>query len=487
MSRRQDQTEPAAADSLLLRNAAGVLTGLEGAAARATGPDIRIRAGRIEAMGRLTPVHGEEQLDATDCVVYPAWVNTHHHLFQSLLKGDPAGINLTLSPWLAATPLRHRPGFDADLLRLAARIGLVELALSGCATVADHNYVYFPKMPFDASAILFEEAETLGMRMVLCRGGGTRARQQEEDLPAAMQPETLDGYLLDIERLAHRYHDPAPDAMRRIVVAPTSPPWSTTPQELRECARFARAKGLRLHSHLSETVAYHDAVHEAHGLKPVHFCEAHEWLGPDVWFAHLVRLDEDEIARLGATGTGIAHCPQSNARLGSGIAPVRALEDAGVPISIGVDGAASNEAADMVSETHAAWLLQRARAGEASRAFCHGGHGEHGAQAATVEDVVRWGTSGGARVLGLPGIGTIAPGQAADLAIYALDRDPRYFGLHDLATGPVACGGSAHLRALLIGGRTVVRDGSLPGVDLGELAHAGRAAVRTLLARAQAK
>ncbi|MDP9044470.1 MAG: amidohydrolase family protein, partial [Pseudomonadota bacterium] len=174
---------------LLIRNAAAILTGEGGAGARAKGPDIRVRGQRIAAIGRLTPEPGERTLDATDCVVYPAWVNTHHHLFQSLLKGEPRGLNATLTPWLAATPYRFRVGFDAQRFRLAARIGLVELALSGCGTVADHNYLYYPGMPFDASAILFDEAERLGLRFVLCRGGATLTRQLEADLPAALRPE----------------------------------------------------------------------------------------------------------------------------------------------------------------------------------------------------------------------------------------------------------------------------------------------------------
>ncbi|RYY99201.1 MAG: amidohydrolase, partial [Comamonadaceae bacterium] len=390
-------------NSLLIRNAAAILTGLQGGEARHRGPDIRVRDGRIAALGTLAPEPGEEQVDATDCVVYPAWVNTHHHLFQSLLKGDPAGINATLGPWLQATPWRLRPQMDEAMFRLATRIGLVELALSGCGTVADHNYHYWPGMPYDGSAIQFEEAERLGLRFVLCRGGGTLSRVAIADLPPSLQPEPLDTYLADVERIAGRWHDPAPDAMRRVVVAPTTPPHSMRPEELRETAAFARSRGLRLHSHLSETVAYHDAVHGQHRMKPVQFCQSVDWLGSDVWFAHLVKLDPDEIALLGATGTGIAHCPQSNGRLGSGIAPVRQLEAAGAAVSIGVDGAASNEAADMLSETHAAWLLQRARAGEAALAVHRGGQGEaQAALAATVEDVVRWGTAGGARVLGLP-------------------------------------------------------------------------------------
>lgn len=468
--------------NLLIRNATAILTGLPGSAARHAGPDIRVRGGKIVAMGALQPEPGERQIDARGCVVYPAWVNTHHHLFQSLLKGDPMGINATLTPWLTATPIRLRPRMDEDMFRLAARIGLVELALSGCATVADHNYHYYPDMPYDSSAILFEEAQALGLRFVLCRGGGTLSRLPEGDTAPASRPETLDDYLADIERLAARFHDSAPDAMQRLVVAPTTPVHSMRPQELRECANLARRLGLHLHSHLSETVHYHDSVHTQHAMKPVHFCETLGWLGPDVWFAHLVKLDADEIALLGSTGTGIAHCPQSNGRLGSGIAPVRALEEAGAAVSIGVDGAASNEAADMLSETHAAWLMQRARAGEATVALHRGGGGEADAAATAVEDVVRWGTAGGAKVLGLPGIGTLAPGQAADIAIYALDRDPRYFGLHDPAIGPVASGGAAHLLALLVGGREIVRDGAVPRLDLADLGRQARAAVARLTA-----
>jgi len=456
---------------LLIRGAQALLTGLPGDSAR-------IRNGAISAIGLLAPDPGERVLDASGCVIYPAWVNTHHHLFQSLLKGDPKGIDCTLTPWLAAVPYRYRAAFDAQRFRLAVRIGLVELALSGCGTVADHNYLYWPDMPFDGSAIVFEEAGQLGLRMVLCRGGQTRTRQLETSLPKVLQPETLQAYLDDLSRLQQRYHDPLPQAMRRVVAAPTTPLFSMLPQELRDTAAHARSLGLRLHSHLSETVIYQQTAQTQHQRSPIDFAASVDWLGHDVWFAHLVKLDPEDIALLGQTGTGIAHCPQSNGRLGSGIAPVRALEDAGTPISLAVDGAASNEAADMLNEAHVAWLMARARGGQAARPEYAGGDGETGAADATVEDVVRWGTAGGARVLGLDGVGTLQPGMAADIAIYALDQ-PRHFGLHDPAIAPVASGG-ATLRALLVGGREVVRDGAIPGLDLAELAAQARTAVRTL-------
>jgi cytosine/adenosine deaminase-related metal-dependent hydrolase len=463
--------------SWLVRNASAILTGLPGGAARHAGPDIRIIDGRIAALGALPPLPGERVLDARDCVVYPAWVNTHHHLFQSLLKGIPAGIDQSLGAWLGAVPYRYRSLFDEQSFRLAARIGLVELARSGCATVADHHYLYLPGMQFDSAEVLFEEAERLGLRFVLCRGGATQVRQAEGQ--AAAGPETLAQYLDDVERLVRRYHDPAVDAWRRVVMAPTSPPYSMPPEHLRETARVARRLGIRLHSHLSETVEYQNEVQQRHGLSPVAFCAEQEWLGPDVWFAHLVKLSTEEIQLLGNSCTGIAHCPQSNGRLGSGIADVVAMETAGMQVSIGVDGAASNEACDMISETHAAWLMQRAKAGERARPRYAGGDEEGGAHAATVEDVVRWGTAGGAKVLGLDALGSLQVGMAADLAIYRLDQ-PRYFGLHDPAIGPVVGGGRPTLRALLVGGRLTVDNDQLPDLDLAELGAQARDAVRRL-------
>jgi len=468
-------------NSLLIHNAAAILTGLPGDAARHIGPDLRIRGTRIEAIGALTPEPDETQIDAGGCVIYPAWVNTHHHLAESLLKGLPAGINASLTPWLHAVPIRYRGRYSEKSFRAAVRIGLVELALSGCGTVADHNFVYYPDSDFDSSAILFEEAEALGLRFVLCRAGATRSRIAPADARDRWRPESFDSFLKHIERTKQRFHDPAPDAMRRVVMGPTTPLFDFDPGELRECARVARAWGLRLHTHLSETVAYKEVAQERYGMSPVAFMEQQEWLGPDVWLAHLVKLDADEIAALGASGTGIAHCPQSNARLGSGIAKLPELEAAGVKISIGVDGAGSNEAADMISEVHAAWLLQRARIGEAALPRYQGGRFEGGAHAATVEDVVRWGSAGGARVLGFEGLGELAPGRPADLAIYRLDA-PRYFGLNDVAIGPVVSGGRPYLHALLVGGKTVVENDTLPGLDLARLAAQAREAMRELVA-----
>ncbi len=468
---------------LLIRGASHLLTGLPGAAMRShAGADVRVRGGVISAIGTLAPLPAERVIDASACVIYPGWVNTHHHLFQSLLKGIPAGINLALVPWLAAVPVPYRRHFDhEEALRLAARVGLVELLLSGCTTVADHQYHYYPGMPFDASAAVFDEAHKLGLRFVLCRGGQTQARAMTDShAPPQVAPETLDGFMASIERDVQRFHDPGPFAMRRVASAITTPNWSCAVDHLKPLAREARRLGIRLHSHLSETHDYVRWAREVHGCTPMQFVAEHEWVGEDVWYAHMVHLDDAELRLCASTQTGIAHCPQSNGRLGSGIARIPEALALGVPVGLAVDGAASNEAADMASEAHAAWLMHRADPRAGLRGLAGGTQPGGHAGAMSVEDVVHIGTAGGARVLGLPGVGTLQVGMAADIAVYDLDQ-PRHFGLHDPAIGPVASGGRPTLRALLVQGRVVVENDTIPGLDLAALRRDAQAFVRTML------
>ncbi len=467
-------------DALLIRGAEALLTGHRGAAARAAGgTDVRVKDGLVAAIGTLAPEPGERVLDARGCVVYPGWVNTHHHLFQSLLKGIPGGIDLPLVPWLAAVPVKYRRHFDAEAsLRLAARVGLVELALSGCSTVCDHQYHYWPGMPFDASEAVFDEAAKLGLRFVLARGGQTQARAMTDaEAPPQVQPETLDGFLASVERDVHRWHQAGAMPMRRVVSAITTPNWSCAVDQLKPMAAEARRLGIHLHSHLSETYDYVRWAREVHGCTPMQFVAEHGWVGPDVWYAHMVHLDDGDLAVCAQTKTGIAHCPQSNARLGSGIARIPEALALGVPVGLAVDGAASNEAADMAAEAHMAWLVHRAdpRAG-ALRGTQPGGH----ASAMTADDVVHIGSAGGARMMGLQGVGTLEVGMAADLAVYDLDQ-PRHFGLHDPAIGPVVGGGRPTLKLLLVQGRTVVENDAIPGLDMAALRAEAAAFVRTML------
>jgi cytosine/adenosine deaminase-related metal-dependent hydrolase len=438
--------------ALLIENATGIFTGRPGAAMR-TGGSIRIRDGVIVAMGALQAEPDERRLDARDCVIYPGLISTHHHLFQSVLKGVSSGINLPLAGWLRAVPYTFRSKFDEEALAVAARIGLAEMLLSGTTTVADHHYLFNDSFRFDPAQVIFDVARSLGIRLVFCRGGATKARHFDSDEIVPMPTESLDRMLQSVEACAQRFHDTSPGSLTQVALAPTTPTWSLDPGELKEVIAAARRMKLRLHSHLSESHEYVDFCLSVHGKRPVHWLADHDWLGPDVWFAHLVHLDADEVGILASTGTGMAHCPQSNCRLGSGIAPADAMARLGGAVSLGVDGAASNESADMISEMHSAWHTHRA---------------SKGADAVTAEDVVHWATAGGARVLGLPHIGTLAPGQQADIAIFNLDQ-PRHFGMHDPMIAPVTCAGSASLRALLIGGRMVVENGVIPGLDIQKL------------------
>ena len=447
--------------STLICNSDGIFTGLPGDAMRTRGA-IRIRNGRIAAMGDLDPEPGEEIIDASGCVIYPGLISTHHHLFQSVLKGVRAGINLPLMGWLRSVPHSYWHKVDEEGLYTAARIGLVELLLSGTTTAADHHYVFSDTYRFDPADVIFEVARDLGLRLVFCRGGGTIARPVDGERPIPFEP--LDAMIKSIAACAQRFHDAASDSMRRVVFAPTTPPWSVKTDELKVIAAAARALGLRLHSHLSETDDYVAFCLNEFGKRPVHWIAENDWLGPDVWFAHLVHLDEEEIELLVETGTGMSHCPQSNCRLGSGVAPADRIAARGGLVSLAVDGSASNEAGDMISEMHSAWHTHRAA---------------KGAGATTVEEVVRWATVNGARVLGFPDIGVLAPGKLADLAIFNL-QSPRYFGLHDPLSGPVAGAGAADLKMLMVGGRIVVENGVIPGLDLEKLRHDAAAIIKRI-------
>ena len=451
--------------STLIRGAQAVLTGRDGEAARAPGSDIRIQGDRIVALGTLEPLAGEEVVDARHCVAYPGFVNTHHHLFQSMLKGVPAGLNVPLFEWLQAVPYRFGPYMDEATLEVAATIGMTELLLSGCTTVADHHYLYGQGMAYDPSEVLFRVADRLGLRVVLMRGGATQTRTFATDERLPMPTEPLEHMLASVQATVSRFHDPLPNARRKVVLAPSTPFYSCTPAQLCEMARAARSMGIRLHSHLSETADYVHFARDVLHSRPVHWCAEHEWIGPDVSFAHMVHLDADEVALCGQTATAIAHCPQSNGRLGSGIAPVQALAAAGATIGMGVDGAASNEAADMISELHHAWLIHRAA---------------KGAAAMSVETLVHWASAGGARLLGLDAVGVLAPGMQADIVLFDLNH-PRYAGNHDPATAPITAGGAAQLRHAWVAGREVLRHGQVPGLDMGELLARSRELGQRLL------
>ena len=443
--------------SLLIANIAhGWVGDAEGT--RLTGA-IRVTGGTIAEIGDLSPRPGEEVLDAGGCVAVPGLVNTHHHLFQSVLKG--LAVDCALDAWLERVPYTYWPQLDEEALRIAARVGLAELALSGATTVCDHHYVFSDRYDYDPAEVLFDEAARFGLRFVLARGGMEKGRDFGPGVPPA-PVESVAAFLDGIGRAAARWHDPAPDAMTRVACAPTTPNFNFSPGALPEIAQEARRLGLRLHAHLSENEAYAAQTLRSYGARPVPWLAGLGWLGRDVWFAHLVDATLDEVALLAATGTAMAHCPQANARLGSGIAPAPALYRAGGTVSLAVDGAGANEAADMGGALYAAFALHRAA---------------HGAGAIDPGTILHWATAGGAAALGLPAIGRLAPGMAADIALFDLDH-PRAFGLHDPGLAPMVCG-AAKVRHSLVAGRPVVRNGRLAHLDLAALGEdAARIAAR---------
>jgi 8-oxoguanine deaminase len=457
------------ATSILIRGASHVWTGDAGVA-RLQDVSLRIQDGCIAEIGALAPRPAEQVIDARDAVVAPGWVNTHHHFFQSLLKAVPAGISGGLAQWSPAVSMRFRHVFDEPMLRCAVQIALSELVRSGCTTVADHHFLNYPSIGFDSAAVLFEEAERFGIRLVLCRGGSTFSAAPTAH--PALAPESADDFLLDVERLAARHHDPGACAFRRIAVAPTLVSSRVRREDLREMAAFARQRGLRLHSHLNETEADNEWCQEHYGCSAVQLCVETGWAGPDVWFAHMLRMTDGEIAGLGAQRVGLAHCPRSNARLQGGIARVRQLRRLGVPISIGVDGAGSNESADMLAEMNFCWYLHNA-------SHLQGRPGQED-DAVSVQDVIGWASSGGAQVLGLD-VGRLAPGAAADLGIYRFD-DISHAGLHDLASGLVLAAQRPTLTHLFCGGRLIARDGLPLHVDLQSVVQEARRAVGRLRA-----
>ncbi|HCQ65716.1 MAG TPA: amidohydrolase [Rhodobacteraceae bacterium] len=428
---------------------------------------IRVGNGRIAEIGALTPLPGEEVVDARGCVVTPGLVNTHHHLFQSVLKAVPDGMNEGLDIWLQKVPYAFWPFIDEDTLRVSARVGIAELLLTGATTISDHHYAFAPSYDYDPAAVLFAEAARLGVRFHLARGGNTKGRDYFDDpsLPPAFK-EPLGDFIASVHGIANRFHDPAPDAMTKVAMAPTTPVFNLEPHELIPIAEAARDKGLRLHSHLSENTTYVDYTLRDFGMRPVKWLETQGWTGPDVWFAHLVELDDWEIDHLAETGTGMAHCVQANARLGSGIAPADKLHAKRGVVSLGVDGAGANEAADMGAAMYATFATHRAA---------------KGVDAVTAETVLHWACEGGAKALGFDRLGTLTPGAPADIAIFDISH-PRNMGLHDPALAPVITG-AATVKHSFVGGRAVVRDGAIPGLDLADLGREAARVTANLISR----
>ncbi|MGQ0609866.1 MAG: 8-oxoguanine deaminase [Paracoccaceae bacterium] len=427
----------------LIRQAAAVVT-MDAARAELAGADVLIRGGVIAAVGLgLRAGPGAEVVNAQGCVVTPGLVNTHHHLYQTLTRAVPGGQDALLFGWLKTLyPIWAR--FGPEEMFVSAQVGLAELALSGCTMTSDHLYLYPNGARLDDT---IAAAAEVGLRFHPTRGAMSIG-ESAGGLPPDALVEREEAILADMVRLVDAHHDPLEGAMVRVGLAPCSP-FSVSRDLMRQTALLARDKGVMLHTHLAENdedIAYSLANF---GCRPGQYAEDLGWTGEDVWHAHCVKLDAGEIGLFARSGTGVAHCPCSNCRLGSGIAPVRAMRDAGVKVGLGVDGSASNDAGNLVAEARMALLLQRVA---------------RGADAMPAREALEIATLGGARVLGRADCGVIAPGKRADIAIWDVSGIEAA-GSWDPVAALMLCG-PTRVRDLYVEGRGVVRAGQITTLDL---------------------
>ena len=440
------------AKTLLIRHARLLVTGDDAGREIADGA-VFITGNAITAIGTTAelPGHADEVIDARDHIVLPGLVNTHHHMYQTLTRVVPAAQDCELFDWLQALyPIWAR--LTPEMVRVSTQIAMAELLLSGCTTSSDHLYLYPSGVRLDDS---IEAAAEIGMRFHAARGSMS-VGQSQGGLPPDAVVEREDHILRDTQRLIERWHDPAPLAMQRIVVAPCSP-FSVSRDLMREAALLARVHGVSLHTHLAENFKDIAYTREQFGCTPAEYAEQLGWVGSDVWHAHGVQLDAAGIALFARTGTGVAHCPGSNMRLASGIAPIRALLDAGAPVGLAVDGSASNDSGHLLGEARLALLLQRV-------AHASG----LGPAALTASEVLGVATRGGARVLGRNDIGVLAPGMAADLIAVPLNE----IGLAGAQADPLAAMFFCHVPRValnVVNGRVLVRDGELQSLELPRL------------------
>ncbi len=405
------------------------------------------RAGFIEQLGTgaAPTIAGAEVVDAHGGIVVPGFVNTHHHMYQNLARAYTPIANLPLLPWLEGlTPLWR--SLRAEDLHTATLVAMAELMLTGCTTTSDHHYV-FPRGSSDLIDAQFAAAAQLGMRFHGARGSMDTASRLIPDW--AVQPIEL--ILEDSERLAATYHDPKRGAMTRVVLAPCAMT-SASVDLYRESAAIARQHGLNLHTHLAETIAENDLAAAQYGERPLPFLEKIGWAGERVWFAHGIHFNDEEVAHLGRHRMGVAHCPCSNMRLGSGVCRVHDLKRAGASVGLGVDGSASNDSGHMLNEVRQALLLTRVA---------------HGAGAMTVDEALTIATLGGAQVLGRDDVGSLEAGKCADVAIFP-QRDLFSSGAENPVGGLLLCF-PRQVETLVVNGVVRVKEGRIPGLDLSAL------------------
>lgn len=440
----------------LLRGADMVVT-MDAARRKLAGADVLLSDGVITAIGQGLKTDGDV-VEAAGCLVTPGLVNTHHHLYQTLTRAVPAGQDATLFGWLGTLyPIWAR--MTPDHFFTSAQVGLAELALSGCTLSTDHLYLYPNGTRLEDT---IEAARAVGLRFHPTRGSMSIGQSNGGTPPDDLVEEEA-AILEDCIRVVDGFHDAGEGSMCRVGLAPCSP-FSVSRELMRDTAVLARDKGVMMHTHLAENEEDISYSQEMFGCRPGEYAESLGWVGRDVWHAHCVKLDAAEIDLFARTGTGVAHCPCSNCRLGSGIAPIRAMRDAGVPLGLGVDGSASNDAANLVAEARMAMLLQRV---------------SRGADAMSSDEALEIATCGGADMLGRPDCGRIEVGKRADIAVWDISG-VETAGSWDPSALLLA--GPRTVRDLFVEGRQVVRDGHVQTIDLGAATAQVRQMARDLAA-----
>lgn len=449
-------------DSLLIAHARLVFTGNDGGDEYAA-CSIGIRGGWIDYLGTDRPGGYAREVDGGRLLVTPGLINTHHHLYQTLTRGFPESSGQTLFPWLRMLyPIWA--GLTDEMIHASTAAGLAELVLSGCTTSADHLYV-FPEGSERFMEAQVEAAREIGVRFHPTRGSMDLG-EQDGGLPPESVVQRRERILAESEDAIRRFHDPAPGSMLRLGLAPCSP-FSVTPELMTESAILARRHGVRLHTHLAETLDEDAYSRERFGVSPVELMERMGWLAPDVWVAHCVHPSESDLVLLGRTGTAVAHCPTSNMLLGSGLAPIVQFRERKIPVGLGVDGSASNDGNDLRNELKQALLVARARDGAGSM---------------STRAALRLATRGGARCLGRDDIGEIALGKAADLCLFNLDELGFAGGEEDAVAMAVL--GAVRPADVIVGGKVVVEDHRLTGRQESDIAARQRRASAALISTA---
>ncbi len=432
-----------------------------------SGVDVLVEDKRIKRIAAgIVPPPGCEIVDCSRHVVMPGLVNTHHHFYQTLTRNVPAVQDAKLFKWLVYL-YEVWKGVDEEAVYWSSMLALAELAKTGCTLSTDHHYLYPQGFRDDLPGLQFKAASEIGLRFAPTRGSMSRSKK-DGGLPPDSVVQDEDTILSQSEDALRKYHDKAPDAMRKLALAPCSP-FSVSEKSMADAAALARKYGARLHTHLAETLDEDEFCVKMYGRRPLRVMEDCGFVGPDVWYAHGIHFNDEELATLARTGTGVAHCPSSNMRLGSGICRVREMLDLGVPVGLAVDGSASNDASDMLGEARQALLLQRVRYGSAG---------------ITAREVLGLATAGGARILGYEEAGRMEEGALADIAMFDVMKLEYAGALSDPAAALLFSGYNHGVDHLMVNGKFAVRDGRLTGANEETIRDEANRCAKRLLTKA---